>query len=135
MQRSTRDALIALIIGGGISSSLYWLNGHLGLALAVGLCWGCGLAVTARLRRLYPGYATGETWDDKRWAGLNIGLVAFAALIGVSPTLPISAELRLGLGFLVIGTGLVAYATSTIAVLERIKDTSTGSSSNPKTSL
>lgn len=134
MQRSTRDTLIALLIGGGISSSLYWLGGHSGLALVVGICWGCGLAVTFRLRHLYPGYATGKTWEEKRWTGLSAGLVAFAALVGVSPTLPISAELRLGLGFLVTGTGLVAYATGTIAVLERIKDTSTGSFSNPKTS-
>jgi len=45
--------------------------------------------------------------------------MTLAALIGVSPALPISPDLRLGLGFLVIGAGFVGYTTGTMAELER----------------
>lgn len=38
---------------------------------------------------------------------------------------PGTGELRLGLGVLVGGAGLVAYATGTMAVLERTTDDST----------
>ncbi|MGQ3412098.1 sterol desaturase [Natrinema sp. LN54] len=134
MQRARRHTLIALLLGGGIGAGIYWLSGYASLALVAGLCWACGLGLTFRIGRLYPAYATGETWADKRWTGLSVGLVTLAALTGVSPALPISEELRLGLGFLVTGAGVVAYAAGTIAVLERVEDSSTGASSNAGTS-
>ncbi|MFP4590727.1 MAG: sterol desaturase [Halobacteriales archaeon] len=124
MERTIRDTLIALLIGGGITGGLYWLSGHISLALVTGLCWVCGLKLTLHIGYLYPAYATGDTWTDKRWTGLSVGLVTLAALIGVSPMLPLSSELRLGLGFLVIGAGLVAYSAGTLAVLERVEGSS-----------
>jgi len=122
MPRSTRDALVALLVAVAIGGGLYWIGGHASLAVVTGICWGCGLGVTARIGQLYPAYATGETWDDKRWTGLGVGLVSLAALVGVSPFLPVSSALRLELGFLVVGAGLASYATGTMAVLERAVD-------------
>ncbi|QLD90648.1 sterol desaturase [Natronomonas salina] len=134
MERTRRDSLIALLIGGGISGSLYWLSGYLSLALVTGLCWVCGLKFSLHIGHLYPAYTTGNTWADKRWTSLSVGLVTLAALIGVSPMLPISNELRLGLGFLVLGAGLVAYAAGTLAVLERVEgDSNETTTSTPET--
>ena len=134
MERTIRDTLVALLIGGGISGGLYWISGHISLALVTGLCWVCGLKLTLHIGYLYPAYATGDTWTDKRWTGLSVGLVILAALIGVSPMLPLSNELRLGLGFLVIGVGLVAYSAGTLAILERVEgDLKTATPSTPET--
>ncbi|MFB6195500.1 MAG: sterol desaturase [Haloplanus sp.] len=119
MERSTRDTLTTSLVGGGIGAGLYWLGGHVSLALVTGVCWACGLKLTRHIGHRYSAYATGETWADKRWTGLSAGLVTLAALVGVSPLLPISNELRLGLGALVVGAGLVAYTAGTLAVLER----------------
>ncbi|WP_435115005.1 hypothetical protein [Halolamina sp. C58] len=40
----------------------------------------------------------------------------------MSPALPVTEELRFGLGILVVGTGLLAYTAGSLAVLERIED-------------
>jgi hypothetical protein len=47
------------------------------------------------------------------------GVLGVAALLGVAPTLPITDELCLALGVLVLGTGLTAYVAGTLAILER----------------
>jgi len=132
MERAIRDTLVALLVGGGISGGLYWLSGYISLALVTGVCWACGLKLTLYIGHLYPAYFTGDTWSDKRWTGLGVGLVNLAALIGVSPMLSLSSELFLGLGLLVLGAGLVAYSAGTLAVLERVEsDSGTTTSSNP----
>ena len=107
--------LVTLIISGG----LYWFVGDFALAAVTGLTWGSGLLITLRIARQYPSHATGSSWSDTRWTGLSTGLITLAALIGVSPTLPISSNLRFGLGLLVIGTGLVGYTAGNLAELER----------------
>ena len=133
MKRAVRDTLIALLVGGGLGGGLYWLGGRISLVVVTGLCWACGLRLTFYVGQLYPTYATGNTWVDKRWTGLGIGLVNLAALVGVSPMLPIPNELRLGLGFLVGGAGLVAYSAGTLAVLERVESDPNGTASSPET--
>ena len=132
MKRAVRDTLIALLVGGGLGGGLYWLGGRIGLAVVTGLCWACGLRLTLYIGQLYPTYATGNTWAEKRWTGLGAGLVNLAALIGVSPMLPVSNDLRLGLGFLVGGAGLVAYSAGTLAVLERVESNPNGAASSPE---
>ncbi|KDE60540.1 sterol desaturase [Halostagnicola sp. A56] len=124
MQRTVRDTLVSFLVGGAVCIGLYWIGGFPSLALVTGLCWACGLTLTFHIGHHYPAYATGETWNDKRWTGLSVGLVTLAALIGVSPLLGVTDELRLGLGFLVTGAGFVAYAAGTLAVLERIGEDS-----------
>lgn len=128
MNRTTRDTLVASLAGVGIGAGLYWLGGYVVLALATGLCWACGLRLTLYIGHLYPEYATGEAWADKRWSGLGGGAMSLAALVGVSPLLPISSELRIGLGGLVVGTGLVLYAAGSLAVLERVENRSNSTS-------
>lgn len=120
MERAIRDSLLAILLGGGVSGGLYWLGGHLSLAVVAGLCWACGLKLTLHVGNVYPAYAAGETWADKRWTMLSVALMTLAALIGVSPSLPLSNDLRLGFGFLLVGSGFVAYAAGTLAVLERV---------------
>lgn len=134
MRRTTRDTLAAFLVGGGIGGGVYWLDGDAGVALVAGVCWAAGLAVTLRIGHLYPAYATGEQWTDKRWTALSAGLVSLAALVGMGATGPATGELRLGLGVLVGGAGLVAYATGTMAVLERTADDSTGAAPSPDAS-
>lgn len=130
MDRPIQDTLISLFVGGTVSGALYLLDGHLSLAIVTGLCWACGLKLTLHIGHLYPAYATGETWADNRWTMLSVGLMTLAALIGVSPALPLSDELRLGFGLLIIGTGLVAYAAGTLAVLERVDGNATDRSAS-----
>ncbi|MFQ3293359.1 MAG: hypothetical protein ACI9EZ_000059 [Halobacteriales archaeon] len=119
MRRTSRDALASLLVAVAVVGGLYWIGGHASLAVVAGICWGFGLGVTLRTGHLYPAFATGERWTDQRWTGLSVGLTAMAALIGISPFLPMSAALRLEIGFLVVGVGLVSYAAGTMAVLER----------------
>ncbi|WP_049926388.1 hypothetical protein [Halopiger goleimassiliensis] len=120
MERSIRDTALGVLVGAAIAGGLYWVGDAVSLALVAGLCWAVGGKLTLLIGDRFPAYATGESWADKRWTGLSVGLVTLAAFVGVSPYLPISSELRLGLGFLVVGAGLVAYAAGTLAVLERV---------------
>ncbi|QGN06699.1 sterol desaturase [Halorhabdus sp. CBA1104] len=107
--------LVTLVVTGG----LYWFVGHFALAAVTGLLWGSGLLMTLRIARQHSSHTTGDNWEDKRWTGAGTGLFTLAALVGVSLTLPISAELQLGLEFLVIGAGFVGYIAGTMAELER----------------
>jgi hypothetical protein len=102
-----------------VTGSLYWFVGDFALAAVTGLTWGNGLIITLRITQQYPSHTTGDGWSDKRWTGLSTGLITLAALVGVSPALPIAPDLRLGLGFLVIGAGFVGYTAGTMAELER----------------
>ena len=112
---------IALVIG----SSCYWLVGDPVLAAVTGVVWGVGLAFTARAAQYHPSSTGVSNWESARWIGLGVAGINLAALIGVSPSLPISAELRLALGLLIIGTGLLATATATLAEKERQGGTAT----------
>ena len=109
------SAGVAALIGSG----LYWLVGDIVFATVTGLVWGCGLALSIHQYRTDSSISANATWERNRWVGLGVGVINLAALIGVSPTLPVSAELRLGLGILVIGTGLVGFAAASIAHGER----------------
>ena len=122
MTRTPLHWLAGILVAVVVSSGLYWFIGDVALAAVTGLMWGSGLLVTLRIARQHPSHTTGEGWRDKRWTGLSAGLITLAALIGVSPALPISPDLRLGLGFLVIGVGFVGYTAGTMAELERIPE-------------
>ncbi|ELZ09239.1 sterol desaturase family protein [Halovivax asiaticus JCM 14624] len=133
MDRSTRDTLVSIFVGGGVGAGLYWIAGYESLALVTGLCWACGLKLTLHVGHRYPAFATGESWTDKRWTGLSVGAVTGAALVGVSPLLPLSNDLRFGLGALVLGAGLVAYPAGSLAVLERVDGATDSASMNSGT--
>ena len=119
MTRTSLHWLASIFVAVVVSSSLYRLISDVALAAVTGLMWGGGLLITLRIARQHPSHTTGEGWRDKRWTGLSTGLITLAALIGVGPALPISPDLRLGLGFLIIGVGFVGYTAGTMAELER----------------
>ncbi|WP_396612588.1 sterol desaturase [Haloferax sp. S1W] len=119
MSHRTVSSVVGFLVAILVSGGLYWLVGNVGLAVVTGILWGTGATITLSMRQQYPSHSTGDAWKDKRWTGLSAGLVTLAATLGVSPTLPVSAELRLGLGFLVVGVGFVGYTAATMAELER----------------
>ena len=129
MDRSTRDILITLVVGGGVAAGVYEIAGYPSLAGVTGLCWAGGIALALRLDHLYPAYWTGEGWADRRWRGLAGGTFALAATIGVSPLLPVTNEVRFGLGTLVVGVAFVTHLAGMLAVLERT-DIETGAASS-----
>jgi hypothetical protein len=107
--------LVTVVISGG----LYQIVGDVGLAAVTGIVWGIWLLMMVRIAHQYPSHMTGDSWSDKRWTGLSTGLLTLAVLVVISPTLPISFDLRIGLGSLVMGAGLVGYNSGTMAELER----------------
>mgnify|MGYP006286087423 CR=1 FL=1 len=107
--------LVTVVISGGS----YWAVGDIGLAAATGLVWGIWLLTMIRIAHQYPSHMTGDSWSDKRWTGISTGLLTLTVIVVTSPTLPISFNYRIGLGFLVMGAGLVGYNTGTMAELER----------------
>jgi len=117
--RTSTHRVVGILVTLTISGGIYWFVEDFGLAVVTGLIWGSSLLIILRIARLYPSHMTGNGWSDGRWTGVSTGLTTLAALVGVSPTLPISAELRLGLGFLVLGAGFVGYTAGTMAELER----------------
>ena len=119
MTRTSLHRLAGILVTVVVSGGLYWFVDDFALAAVTGLTCGSGLIMTLRIARQYPSHTTGDTWSDKRWTGLSTGLITLAALVGVSPALPISPDLRLGLGLLVIGAGFVGYTAGTMAELER----------------
>jgi len=119
MENRTRNTLLAALVGIAVGAGLFPFVGDALLAAVAAACWAVAVKLVLRVGRLYPAFATGEDWTDRRWSGLGVGVVALAALLGVSPTLPVSAELRLGLGVLVVGAGTAAYTAGTLAVVER----------------
>jgi len=102
-----------------ISGGSYWAVGDIGLAAATGLVWGIWLLTMIRIAHKYPSHMTGDSWSDKRWTGISTGLLTLTVIVVTSPTLPISFNHRIGLGFLVMGAGLVGYNSGTMAELER----------------
>ncbi len=120
---------VALLVGGGC----YWFVDDAMFAVVTGLVWGVGLALAIRADQERSFSTTGADWRIDRWIGLGVGGITMAALLGVSPSLPISAELRLGLGVLVIGTGLLATATAMLAEAERQDETGASSETDNST--
>lgn len=117
MNRALLHRLAALLAGGVVAGGLLWMTGAAALAAVAGACWSAGLGAALRARRLYPGMRNDDGWSDARWTGLGVGLVTLAAVLGVPPAL--TPALRFGLSVLVLGAGLVAYATATMAEIER----------------
>jgi len=106
--------VVVAVVAGGLSRFV----GDLGLSGAAGVVCGLLAVVTLRLRRRGRSTRTGRPRDSPRWRGLTTGVITLAALVGVSPTLPVSAELRLGLALLVLATGYLGYVAGIAASAE-----------------
>jgi len=120
MIRSTVQFAASLVVAIVVGSGLYWLVDDPVLAGVTGIIWGAGVALSVHLYRSYPSLDAEPTWERGRWIGVSTGIITLAALVGVSPSIPISPELRLGLGVLVIGTGFAAMTAASLAELERV---------------
>jgi len=117
----TRTALrwfAALAVGAVTGAATAWAVGALSLAAAVGLCTAAGALLLLQVRREYPDRLTGDTWADKRWTGLSVGVVTFAALVG-PVSVPVGAEYRAVLQLLVVLTGFVGYAAGSLTGMDR----------------
>jgi hypothetical protein len=119
MDRVARHRLASLALAALAGGGLYWFAGDLALAAVAGVVWGVALLVTLRTARRFPGSADERGWTGRRWSALGTGVLTLAAVVGVGPTLPVSSELRLGLGVLVAGVGYVGHATGRLTELDR----------------
>jgi drug/metabolite transporter (DMT)-like permease len=87
------------------------------LAAVTGLCWGGGVALTLRHLDSPLGTSTGG-WSVARWSGAFAGALTLAATVGVSPSLPVSNDLRFALGSLVVGFGVLVFNLGGAMVLD-----------------
>lgn len=110
--------LAALTLGVAIGGGTYWLVADPLFSAVVALFWtvGTGLSIVY----LLPQTGRADDWEQARWSGAAGGLMAMAAILGVSPTLPISADLRLALGVFVIGIWLAAVNVGLALGLETV---------------
>ena len=143
-RRAVADTILHVaVVASAMRSSLQWMFGG-SIALSVGgacysfvddaifatitgLVWGIGISLLIHADQERSFSTTGADWRIDRWIGLGSGGITMAAFLGVSPSLPISAELRFGLGVLVIGTGLLATATAMLAEAEQQDETGASS--------
>jgi len=134
MNPPNRELSSALVVGAVIGVGIHWLVGQVILAVVTAVTWVTTLGLTRHIRRKYPTFSTGESWTDKRWTGVGVGVVSLAAFIGVGPALPIPVDLRFALGLLVLGASFTAYSAGTLAVLDRLDIDSNTSQSRSSTS-
>jgi len=98
---------VALAVGASIGGGTYvWLVDDPLFAGVAVLFWTFGTGFS--IDYLIPQTGRSDDWATARWSGAAGGLMALAATLGISPTLPISADLRLALGLFVVGIWLTA---------------------------
>lgn len=102
--------LLAGLVGVGVGAVTYTsLVADLALAATNGLLFGVGSGLTVRnhllLKERYDAYGAGSNW----WNAALAALVVVAGVFGVSPTLPIPADVGFALTVLVVGTIFVAW--------------------------
>jgi hypothetical protein len=103
--------LLAALIGAGVGVVTHsYLVADLALALTNGLLFAVGSGLTVRNHLLLTErYGDAYGAGSNRWNAALAGLVVVAGVFGVSPTLPISADLGFALTVLVVGTIFVAW--------------------------
>ncbi|WP_181686107.1 hypothetical protein [Halorhabdus salina] len=95
------------VIGSAVGGATYaWLVADPMFAVMLGLFWALGIALSLRYLARYT--SPGDDWQTARWSGAAGGLMAGAATLGISPTLPITSDIRLALGLFVLGVFLTA---------------------------
>lgn len=118
--RQRLSAVGAVLVGTVVAAGLFALVEDPTLAVVTGLFWAIGVGLLARHLRLEESRPAfdGNDWSVARWSGAFGGLMTLAAVLGVSPTLPISTELRLGLGLLVVGVALASVNLGAAMMLD-----------------
>lgn len=94
-------AALGLLVG---SVTYAFLVADLALAGSLVVVWFAAGGLTVRHWRV----GRGGSWPTARWSGAFGGLLALVSGVGVSPGLPLSADVRFALALLVLGTGLAA---------------------------
>ncbi len=108
--------LLALSFGASLGAGSYaWLVADPPLAAGIGLFWALGLGLSIRRHAIV---GRSRDWQTARWSGAFGGLVTLAMTVGLSPTLPVSPELRLALGLFVGGVALTTMNLGMGAGLE-----------------
>lgn len=118
MKRSLRWTL-ALALGVTVGGGTYvWLVADPLFGAVSALFWtlGTGWSMTY----LVPQTGRTDEWASARWSGAAGGLTALAATLGVSPTLPISSDLRLALGLFVVALSMTAINVGLALGLETV---------------
>ena len=102
-----RALAVSLLVGlavGTTSHSVLVPDAVLSAALALFYAAGVRLLI-----RFDPQLAGSGRASVGKWGGAFAGLVTLAGTVGVSPSLPVSTDLRFALGLLVIGVGATAF--------------------------
>jgi len=117
MLRTALRWLGSLAVGVLAVGVAYRFGVDLPVSAVIGLCVAASALVLARIAREYPDRMTGDSWADKRWTGLSVGVINLAALTAM--WVPDTGEAGVGLGVLVLLVGLFGYATGAMAEMER----------------
>jgi len=111
---------MATVVGIAIGSATYAaLVPDPMFATIVAVFWTLGLGLTMQYLVQYTGAS--REWRIARWSGAAGGLVTLAATLGLSPTLPITPDLRLALGIFVLGLWVTALNVGLALGLEHTK--------------
>lgn len=102
-----RALAVSVLVGIAVGTTSYaLLVPDVALAAALALFYAVG---TRLLFRFDPKLAGTGRAPVGKWGGAFAGLVTLAGTVGVSPALPVSADLRFALGLLVVGVGTTAF--------------------------
>lgn len=102
-----RALVVSLFVGLAVGAASHaLLVPDAALAAALALFYAAG---TRLLIRFDPVLAGSGRASVGKWGGAFAGLVTLAGTVGVSPSLPVSTDLRFALGLLVIGVGATAF--------------------------
>lgn len=111
-----RAWLGALALGAAAGAGTYaWLVADVVFAVVLACFVALGMALTVRN---YALVGRPDDWETARWSGAFGGVVSLAMLVGLSPSLPVPAELRLALGLFVGSVALTAMNLGLAAGLE-----------------
>jgi len=129
MLRSALRWTGSLVLGVLAVGVAYRFGVDLSVSAVIGLCVAASALVLVRIAREYPDRMTGDSWADKRWTGLSVGVINVAALTAMWA--PDTGEAGLGLGVLVLLVGLFGYATGSMAEMERDRTRAERTGSDP----
>lgn len=105
-----------IAVGGGVASYVLFGSDWL-LSGWTTVVWFVGVY---NLLKLWNNLLAAPLVRSGPLSSIMVGLVTGAGLLGVSPFLPLSADLRLAIQWLVIGTGTAMYSLGIVVALRRV---------------
>lgn len=111
------STVVSLVVAAAIGGlSYFYLGKDLLLAVWTALAFFALVRTGIALLQMRPGVPS----RGGVFGGVLTGMIAGAALLGVSPFLPIEPELRLALQLLVMGTGFASAAVTALFLLRSL---------------